>query len=70
MIPENGIGYATLRYVLWGGMWPGQHVLHGTAGQSRWVLLERVVLPAKSSPGEIGFAPVRAIPDGPKMNSV
>jgi hypothetical protein len=51
-------------------MWPGQHVLHGTAGQSRWVLLERVVLPAKSSPGEIGFAPVRAIPDGPKMNSV
>ena len=70
---ENGIlGMQDFRDVLWSGMWPGRdrgkYVLHGVTPDSAGELLERGGIDGKSSPGEICFVPVRAIPDGPKMS--
>lgn len=70
MMAENGIGYATLRHVLWGGMWPGSDrcstsfmVPPDSAGER----LERGGIDGEILACEICFVPARAIPDGPKM---
>ena len=70
---ENSIyGYARLqgRPVGWhvAGSVRGKYVLHGVTPDSAGELLERGGIDGKSSPGEICFVPVRAIPNGSKMS--